>query len=41
MSFTQKISAGVGLEILTYIWGILSVGIIVSLGIALVGGRRV
>ncbi|KKN59661.1 hypothetical protein LCGC14_0539880 [marine sediment metagenome] len=32
---------GTDLEILTYIWGILSIGIIVSLGIALVGGRRV
>ena len=31
---------GSDLEILTYIWAILSVGIIVSLGIQLAGGRR-
>ena len=32
---------GTDLEILTYIWGVLSIGILISLGIALVGGRRV
>ena len=32
---------GTDLEILTYIWGILSIGIVVSLGISLAGGRRV
>lgn len=32
---------GTDLEILTYLWGILSIGIIVALGIALAGGRRV
>ena len=31
---------GSDLEILTYIWGVLSIGIIVSLGISLAGGRR-
>lgn len=32
---------GTDLEILTYLWGILSIGIIMSLAISLVGGRRV
>lgn len=32
---------GTDLEILTYIWGVLSIGLLISLGIALVGGRRV
>lgn len=32
---------GTDLEILTYIWGILSIGIIVAIGISLAGGRRV
>lgn len=32
---------GTDLEILTYIWGVLSIGIIVAIGIALAGGRRV
>ena len=32
---------GTDLEILTYIWGVVSIGIIVSFGVALAGGRRV
>lgn len=32
---------GTDLQILTYIWGALSIGILVSLGIAVAGGRRV
>ena len=32
---------GTDLEILTYIWGALSIAIIVAIGIALAGGRRV
>ena len=39
--FTLPLSfLGTDLEILTYIWGILSIGIIAALGIALAGGRR-
>jgi len=32
---------GTDLEILTYIWGIIGIGILVSIGIAVAGGRRV
>ena len=32
---------GTDLEILTYLWGVLSLGVIVGLAISLVGGRRV
>lgn len=32
---------GTDLEILTYIWGILSIGILISIGIALAGGRHI
>ena len=32
---------GTDLEILTYLWGVLTIGILMSVGIALVGGRRV
>ncbi len=32
---------GTDLEILTYLWGVLSLGVIVGLAITLVGGRRV
>jgi len=32
---------GTDLEILTYIWGVISIGIIASLAISLAGGRRV
>jgi hypothetical protein len=32
---------GTDLEILTYIWGIIGIGILVSIGIALAGGRNV
>ena len=31
---------GTDLEILAYLWGVLSIGIVVSLGISLAGGRR-
>ena len=32
---------GTDLEILTYLWGVLSIGIVVGLGISIIGGRRV
>ena len=32
---------GTDLQILTYLWGVITIGIIVSLGIQLAGGRRV
>jgi len=32
---------GTDLQILTYLWGVITVGIIVALGIQLAGGRRV
>ena len=32
---------GTDLEILTYLWGVLSIGILLSIGISLAGGRRV
>lgn len=32
---------GTDLEILTYIWGVVGIGVLVALGIALAGGRRV
>lgn len=32
---------GTDLEFLTYLWGVLTIGMILSLGLAIVGGRRV